>query len=404
MLIFVTDKPKAFMTKEVYIVGAARTPLGSFNGALSSVAATKLGAIAIQGALAKSGVSADTVNEVFMGCVLQAGVGQAPARQAAKFAGVPDNVPATTVNKVCASGMKAIALGAQSIMLGHNDVVIAGGMENMSQVPHYLPNSRNGYKYGNFSAIDGIVNDGLTDVYSATLMGNCAEICAADMNFTREDQDAFAIQSYQRSAAAWAAGKFNDEVVPVTVSTRKGDVVIAEDEEYKNVMFDKIPGLKPVFKKDGTVTAANASTMNDGAAAVVLMSGDKMRELGLTPLAKIEGFADAEQAPEWFTTTPSKALPLAAKRAGIEVADLDFVELNEAFSVVGLANNKLLSLSADKVNVNGGAVSLGHPLGASGARIIVTLINVLKQNNATWGGAGICNGGGGASAMVIKNC
>lgn len=392
------------MTKEVYIVGAARTPLGSFNGALSSVGATKLGAIAIQGALAKSGVAAEAVNEVFMGCVLQAGVGQAPARQAAKFAGVPDNVPATTVNKVCASGMKAIALGAQSIMLGHNDVVIAGGMENMSQVPHYLPNSRNGYKYGNFSAIDGIVNDGLTDVYSATLMGSCAEICASDMNFSREEQDAFAIESYKRSAAAWAAGKFNDEVVPVTVSTRKGDVVISEDEEFKNVMFDKIPSLKPVFKKDGTVTAANASTMNDGAAAVVLMSGDKMRELGLTPLAKIEGFADAEQAPEWFTTTPSKALPLAAQRAGIQVSDLDFVELNEAFSVVALANNKLLNLSADKVNVNGGAVSLGHPLGASGARIIVTLIHVLKQNNATWGGAGICNGGGGASAMVIKNC
>lgn len=392
------------MTKEVYIVAAVRTPMGSFNGSLSSVSATKLGATAIKGALEKSGINPSDVNEVFMGCVLQAGVGQAPARQAAKFAGLPDNVPATTINKVCASGLKSIALGAQSIMLGHNDVVVAGGMENMSMVPHYLPSSRNGYKYGNITALDGIITDGLTDVYDNTLMGACAEICAVDMNFSREEQDAYAIQSYKRAAAAWEGGKFNDEIVPVTLSTRKGDVVINHDEEYKNVFFDKIPGLKPVFKKDGTVTAANASTINDGAAAVILVSGEKLKELGLTPLAKIEGFADAEQTPEWFTTTPSLALPIAAKRAGISVSDLDFVELNEAFSVVALANNKLLQLSADKVNVNGGAVALGHPLGASGARILVTLVHVLKQNNGQYGGAAICNGGGGASAMVVKNC
>lgn len=392
------------MTKEVYIVAAVRTPMGSFNGSLSSVSATRLGAIAIQGALKKAGLDAAAVNEVFMGCVLQAGVGQAPARQAAKFAGLPDNIPATTINKVCASGLKSIALGAQSILLGHNEVVVAGGMENMSMVPHYLPASRNGYKYGNITALDGIITDGLTDVYDNALMGSCAEICASDMNFSREEQDAYAIQSYQRAATAWDNDKFNDEVVPVTVSTRKGDIIVDKDEEYKNVFFDKIPGLKPVFKKDGTVTAANASTINDGAAAVILVSGDKLKELGLTPLAKIEGFADAEQSPEWFTTTPALALPIAAKRAGIEVSDLDFVELNEAFSVVALANNKLLNLSAEKVNVNGGAVALGHPLGASGARILVTLIHVLKQNHGQWGGAAICNGGGGASAMVIKNC
>ena len=392
------------MTKEVYIVAAVRTPMGSFNGSLSSVSATRLGAVAIQGALKKAGLDAAAVNEVFMGCVLQAGVGQAPARQAAKFAGLPDNIPATTINKVCASGLKSIALGAQSILLGHNNVVVAGGMENMSMVPHYLPASRNGYKYGNITALDGIITDGLTDVYDNALMGSCAEICAADMNFSREEQDAYAIQSYQRAAAAWDNGKFNDEVVPVTVSNRKGDIIVDKDEEFKNVFFDKIPGLKPVFKKDGTVTAANASTINDGAAAVILVSGEKLKELGLTPLAKIEGFADAEQSPEWFTTTPSLALPIAAKRAGIEVSDLDFIELNEAFSVVALANNKLLNLSAETVNVNGGAVALGHPLGASGARILVTLIHVLKQNHGQWGGAAICNGGGGASAMVIKNC
>ncbi len=392
------------MTKEVFIVAAKRTPMGSFNGALSSVPAPQLGAVAIKAALEAAGVSPEMVQEVIMGNVLQAGVGQAPARQASKFAGIPDHVPATTINKVCASGMKAIALGAQSIQLGYYDIVVAGGMENMSLTPHYLPNSRAGYKYGNFNAIDGIVNDGLTDVYSSTLMGSCAETCAAEYNFSREDQDNFAIESYTRSAKAWADGKFNNEIAPVTVSTRKGDVTISEDEEYKNVNFDKIPGLRPVFKKDGTVTAANASTINDGAAAVVLMSGEKMKELGLTPLAKIVGTADAEQAPEWFTTTPSVALPIAAKRAGIEVSDIDFFELNEAFAVVGLANMKLMNLDASKVNVNGGAVSLGHPLGASGARVIVTLVNVLKQNNGKFGGAGICNGGGGASAMVIENC
>ncbi len=365
------------MTKEVFIVAAKRTPMGSFNGALSSVPAPQLGAVAIKAALEAAGVSPEMVQEVIMGNVLQAGVGQAPARQASKFAGIPDHVPATTINKVCASGMKAIALGAQSIQLGYYDIVVAGGMENMSLTPHYLPNSRAGYKYGNFNAIDGIVNDGLTDVYSSTLMGSCAETCAAEYNFSREDQDNFAIESYTRSARAWADGKFNNEIAPVTVSTRKGDVTISEDEEYKNVNFDKIPGLRPVFKKDGTVTAANASTINDGAAAVVLMSGEKMKELGLTPLAKIVGTADAEQAPEWFTTTPSVALPIAAKRAGIEVSDIDFFELNEAFAVVGLANMKLMNLDASKVNVNGGAVSLGHPLGASGARVIVTLVNVL---------------------------
>lgn len=390
--------------QDVYIVGAMRTAMGSFNGSLASVNATRLGAAAIKAALEKSGVSPEAVQEVYMGCVLQAGVGQAPARQAAKFAGIQDHVPATTINKVCASGMKSVALAAQSIMLGHNDVVVAGGMENMSMVPHYLPNSRVGTKYGNITMLDGLQHDGLTDVYSNSLMGTCAELCAKEYGFSREDQDTFAINSYKRSAAAWAAGKYTAEVTPVTISTRKGDVVFAEDEEYKNVNFDKIPALRPVFAKEGTVTAANASTMNDGAAALVLISGQKLKELGLTPLARIAGFADAEQAPEWFTTTPSKALPIAASRAGIEVKDLDFVEFNEAFSVVGLANNKILNLDPEKVNVNGGAVSLGHPLGASGARILVTLVHVLHQNNARWGGAGICNGGGGASAMVIEKC
>ena len=392
------------MTKEVFIVGAMRTPLGSFNGSLASVSATKLGAVAIKAALKQANISPEMVEEVLMGSVLQAGLGQAPARQAAKFAGISDNVPTTTINKVCASGMKAIALAAQSIQLGNADIVVAGGMENMSQVPHYLPGSRTGFKYGNTALVDGIINDGLTDVYSNELMGSCAELCAAEYGITREDQDTFARTSYERSAKAWAEGKFANEIAPVTIQTRKGEVIVAEDEEYKSVDFSKFPTLRTVFKKDGTVTAANASTINDGAAALVLVSGEKLKELGLTPLAKIIGSADAEQAPEWFTTTPSKALPLAAKRAGIEVRDLDFVELNEAFAVVGLANNKIMNLSADKVNVNGGAVSLGHPLGASGARIIVTLVNVLKQNNGKLGGAGICNGGGGASAMVIENC
>ncbi|MEC8692859.1 MAG: acetyl-CoA C-acyltransferase [Bacteroidota bacterium] len=391
------------MTREVYIVGAKRTPLGSFNGTLSSVPATQLGSVAIKAALEHAGVSANEVNEVIMGNVLQAGVGQAPARQASKFAEIPDNVPATTINKVCASGMKSIALGMQSIQLGYADVVVAGGMESMSLAPHYLPKSRTGYKYGNFTAIDGIVHDGLTDVYSDSLMGVCAETCASEYNFSREEQDAFAIESYERSANAWKSGKFNNEIAPVTISTRKGDITVDEDEEYTNVRFDKIPSLRPVFKKDGTVTAANASTINDGAAAMVLVSGEKLKELGLTPLAKISGIADAEQAPEWFTTSPSAALPIAVKRAGIEMSDLDAIELNEAFSVVGLANIKLMNLDPTKTNINGGAVSLGHPLGASGARIMVTLLNVLKQNGGKFGGASICNGGGGASAMVIEN-
>ena len=389
--------------KEVYIVSAVRTAFGSFGGTLASVSATKLGAAAIKGALDKIKLDGKLVNEVIMGSVLQANLGQAPARQAAKFAGLPDHVNCTTVNKVCASGMKSIMLAAQSIMLGDNDVVVAGGMENMSAVPFYSDSTRWGAKYGNAQLIDGLAKDGLTDVYGDFPMGNCAELCAKEMNFSREAQDAFAIESYKKSAAAWSAGKFKDEVVEITVKTKKGDVLFSEDEEYKNVNFEKIPTLKPVFIKDGTVTAANASTMNDGAAALVLMSKEKAEELGLKPLAKIKGFADAEQAPEWFTTSPSLAMPKAAQKAGLTIKDLDYFEFNEAFSVVGLANIKLLNLDASKVNVNGGAVSLGHPLGASGARIIVTLINVLKQNGGKFGGAAICNGGGGASAMVIEN-
>ncbi len=389
--------------KEVYIVSAVRTAMGSFGGTLAATPATKLGAAAIKGAIDKIKLDGKLVTEVFMGSVLQANLGQAPARQAAKFAGLPDTVNCTTVNKVCASGMKSIMLGAQSIMLGDNDVVVAGGMENMSSVPFYLDSTRWGAKYGNGVVIDGLAKDGLTDVYNNSAMGNCAELCAKDMKFSREDQDAFAIESYKRSAAAWAAGKYKDEVVPVTVKTKKGDVEFAEDEEYKNVSFEKIPTLKPVFQKEGTVTAANASTMNDGAAALVLMSKEKAQSLGLKPLAIIRGFADAEQDPNWFTTTPSLALPKAVAKAGLKMSDINYFELNEAFSVVGLANIKLMNLDAAKVNVNGGAVSLGHPLGASGARIIVTLINVLKQNKAKYGAAGICNGGGGASAMVIEN-
>lgn len=389
--------------KEVYIVSAVRTPLGSFGGVFAGISSTQLGAYAIKGALDKIKLDGKEVTEVFMGSVLQANLGQAPARQAAKFAGLPDSVNCTTVNKVCASGMKSIALAAQSIQLGINDVVIAGGMESMSNTPYYLENNRWGAKYGNGVVVDGLAKDGLIDVYGNVPMGNCAELCAKDMKFTREDQDAFAIESYKRSAAAWAAGKFKEEVVPVTVKTKKGDVVVSEDEEYKNVSFDKIPALKPVFAKDGTVTAANASTMNDGAAALVLMSKEKADSLGLKPLAKIVGFADAEQAPEWFTTTPSVAVPKAVSNAGLKMTDVDYFELNEAFAVVGLANMKLMNLDPSKVNVNGGAVSLGHPLGCSGARVIVTLINVLKQNNAKVGAAGICNGGGGASALVIQN-
>ena len=390
--------------QDVYIVSAVRTPIGSFMGSLSSVPASKLGAAAIKGAFAKIGLNPNEVNEVVMGCVLQAGVGQAPARQAAIYAGLPESVICTTINKVCASGMKSIAYGAQAIMLGQADVVIAGGMENMSMVPHYLMGSRGGYKYGNVNVIDGLQFDGLTNVYDQQMMGSCAELCAEEYGFTREMQDEFAIESYKRSAKAWESGNFKEEVVPVEIPQRKGDpFLFIEDEEYKNVKFDKIPGLNPVFKKDGTVTAANASTMNDGAAALILMSKAKMEKLGLTPLAKIAGFADAAQAPVLFTTTPSLALPKAAERAGINISEIDFFELNEAFAVVGLANNKLMNLDAVKVNVNGGAVSLGHPLGCSGARVIVTLINVLKQNKGKFGGAAICNGGGGASAMVIEN-
>ena len=391
------------LMKEVYIVSAARTAMGSFGGTLAGIPSTKLGAAAIKGALDKIKLDPAQITEVYMGSVLQANLGQAPARQAAKFAGLPDNVNCTTVNKVCASGMKSIALAAQSIMLGDNDAVVAGGMENMSQVPFYSDATRWGAKYGNSVLIDGLAKDGLIDVYGNVPMGNCAELCAGEMKFSREEQDAFAIESYKRSAAAWAAGKFKEEVVPVTVKTKKGDVEFAEDEEYKNVNFEKIPTLKPVFTKEGTVTAANASTMNDGAAALVLMSKEKAEAMGLKPLAIIRSFADAEQAPEWFTTTPSLAVPKAVAKAGLNMSDISYFELNEAFSVVGLANIKLMKLDASKVNVNGGAVSLGHPLGASGARVIVTLLNVLKQNNARYGAAGICNGGGGASAMVIEN-
>ncbi|MCO4820253.1 MAG: acetyl-CoA C-acyltransferase [Bacteroidetes bacterium] len=388
---------------DVYIVSAVRTPMGSFNGMFSSIPAPKLGATAIKGALSKAGVDASEVEEVFMGNVLQAGVGQAPARQASMFAGISEEVPCTTINKVCASGMKAVMLGAQSIMLGHNSCVMAGGMENMSRVPHYLMNSRKGYKYGDFKAIDGLAHDGLTDVYNNYMMGNAAENTAKEMQISREEQDTFAINSYKKSADAWENGRFSDEIVGVEVPQRKGDPILKEeDEEYKNVFFEKIPALRPVFDKEGTVTAANASTMNDGAAAILLMSKAKMDELGLTPLAKIKGFADAAQKPEWFTTAPSKALPIAIERANCSLSDIDVFEINEAFSVVSLANNKLLSLDNDKVNVNGGAVSLGHPLGASGARIIVTLIHALKQKGGQLGAAGICNGGGGASALVLE--
>lgn len=390
--------------KEVYIVAAVRTPFGSWGGALKSFSATQLGSFAIKSALEKAGLNPKEVNEVYMGCVLQANLGQAPARQAARFAGIPDNVPCTTINKVCASGMKSIMLGAQSIMLGDNDVVIAGGMESMSNVPFYVDSLRWGHKYGNTSLTDGLSKDGLLDVYHNYMMGNAAELCAKECNISREDQDAFAIESYKRSQKAWEEGKFNEEVVPVAIPQRKGDpVMFAKDEEPWNVKFDKIPELKPAFIKDGTVTAANASTMNDGAAVVILMSKEKMEALGLKPLAKIKGFADAEQAPEWFTTTPSLAVPKAVEKAGLTMKDVAYFELNEAFSVVGIANMQKMNLRPDQVNVNGGAVSIGHPLGASGARIIVTLLNVLKQNSAQYGAAGICNGGGGASAMVIES-
>lgn len=390
--------------KEVYIVSAVRTPLGSFGGSLKDISATKLGAIAIKGALAKIKLDPKEVQDVLMGSVLQANLGQAPARQAAKFAGLPDNVNCTTVNKVCASGMKAIMQGAQSIMLGDADVVVAGGMENMSAVPFYSEQLRWGNKYGNVTMIDGLAKDGLTDVYHNYPMGAAADFCAKECNISRKEQDDFAIESYTRSANAWKAGKFNDEIVPVEIPQKKGDpILFKEDEEYKNVNFAKIPELRAVFTKEGTVTAANASTMNDGAAAVVLMSKEKADKLGLKPIAKIKSYADAEQAPEWYATTPSLAVPKAVAKAGLQMSDINYFELNEAFSVVGVANMQKMKLDPAKVNVNGGAVSLGHPLGCSGARIIVTLINVLKQNKAKYGAAGICNGGGGASAMVIEN-
>ena len=389
--------------KEVVIVSAVRTPIGSFGGCLSSISATKLGAAAIKGAIEKAGIDCKIIDEVFMGNVLQANLGQAPARQAAIFAGISNDVPCTTINKVCASGMKSIMIGAQTIMCGDNDVVIAGGMENMSNVPHYFAQGRTGQKLGDMKLLDGMVKDGLTDVYSNVHMGVCAETCAKEMQFSRQEQDAFAIESYNRSTTSWATCKFADEVTPVAVPQIKGDaLIISEDEEYKNVKLDKIASLRPVFDKEGTITAANASTLNDGASALVLMSADKAAALNITPIAKIRSYADAAQEPEWFTTAPSKALPIAIAKAGLTSNDIDYYELNEAFSVVGLANIKILGLDPNKVNVNGGAVSLGHPLGSSGSRIIVTLINVLKQNGAKIGAAGICNGGGGASAMVIE--
>ena len=389
--------------QEVFILSAVRTPIGSFGGSLKDMSATQLGAAAIKGALEKSGLDPKAVDDVLMGCVIQANLGQAPARQAAKFAGLPDEVNCTTVNKVCASGMKAIAFGAQSIALGDADIVVAGGMESMSNVPFYSENLRWGNKYGNVTMIDGLAKDGLTDVYDQKAMGNAAEHCATTCGISREEQDAFAVESYRRSQAAVNEGRFADEIVPVSIPQRKGDpIVFAKDEEPFNVKFDKIPGLKGAFTKDGTVTAANASTMNDGAAAVVLIGRKKMEELGLTPIGKIISYADAEQAPIEFTTSPSVAVPKAVQKAGLAMSDISYFELNEAFSVVGIENTRRMKLEAAKVNVNGGAVSIGHPLGASGARIIVTLLNVLKQNNAKYGAAGICNGGGGASAMVIE--
>ena len=388
--------------KDIVIVSAARTPLGKFLGGLSSVPATKLGATAIKGALDKINLDANLVDEVIFGNVLQANVGQAPARQAAIFAGIPQEVPCTTINKVCSSGMKAIMQAAQAIKAGDAEIVVAGGMENMSMVPHYME-GRNGQKFGNITAVDGLIKDGLTDVYSQKLMGVCADLCATEHEFSREEQDAFAIESYNRTAAAWTAGKFDNEVVPVEVPQRRGEpVIVAKDEEFTNVKMEKIPSLRPAFSKDGTVTAANASTLNDGAAAVILMSADKAAELGIKPLAKLTGYADAAHEPEWFTTAPSKAIPKALDKAGVSISDVDYFEFNEAFSVVGLANTKILGLDASKVNVNGGAVSLGHPLGCSGARIIVTLLSVLEQNDAKIGAAGICNGGGGASAVVLE--
>jgi len=388
---------------EVVIVSAVRTPIGSMNGSLSSLSATQLGAIAIKGAVERAGIKPEDVQEVFMGNVLSANLGQAPATQAAIAAGIPTSVPSTTINKVCASAMKAVMFGAQSIMNGDQEIIVAGGMESMSNVPYYLDKARQGYRLGHGQLTDGLIRDGLWDVYKNYHMGNAAELCARDYNISREDQDAFAIESYKRSAAASEAGKFRNEIVNVTIPQRKGDpIVVSEDEEFKNIKFDKVAGLNPVFEKEGTITAANASTLNDGASALVLMSAKKAAEMGIKPIAKIVGFADAQQAPEYFTTSPAKAIPKAIENAGLKKDDISFYEINEAFSVVALANNKLLDIDSSKVNVNGGAVALGHPLGNSGSRIITTLINVLEQNNGRYGVAGICNGGGGASAIVIE--
>jgi acetyl-CoA C-acetyltransferase len=389
--------------KEVYIISAVRTPIGSFGGSLASLSATALGSIAVKAALEKAGVDKKLVEEVFIGNVISAGLGQAPATQVAVGAGLGYEIPCTLVNKVCASGMKAVMFGAQSIMLGHNDVVVAGGMESMTNIPYYLMKARYGYKFGNSELIDGLSFDGLTDVYNSCLMGVCADNTAREMKISREEQDAYAINSFKRAAASWQAGKFKNEVVPVEMKDRKGNVTaFAEDEQYKAANFEKMPTLKPAFGKDGTVTAANASTLNDGASALVLMSKEKANELGLKPIAKILGFGDAAQDPMWFTTAPTKAIPIAMKRAGVENKDVSFYEINEAFSAVAIANNRNLGITPDNVNVHGGAVALGHPLGASGARIITTLINVLDQNNGTIGVAGICNGGGGASALVLE--
>ena len=390
-------------TKEVVIVSVARTPIGSFMGSLSKIPAPKLGAIAIKGALDKINLNPNLIDEVFMGNVVSAGIGQAPARQAAIFAGIPDTVPCSTINKVCASGMKSVMLAAQSISLGDTEIVVAGGMENMSSIPHYL-HGRQGTKFGPTTLEDGMQKDGLVDAYDKVAMGVCADACATKYGFSREDQDAYAIQSYQRSSEAWKSGKFSDEITPVEIPQRRGaPILMTEDEEYKNVKMDKIPSLRAAFSNEGTVTAANASTINDGGAALILMSMEKALELKLTPIAKIKSFADAAHEPEWFTTAPSKAIPKALSKANITIDDVDYFELNEAFALVGLANMKIMGLNNDSVNINGGAVSLGHPLGVSGARIIISLISVLKQNNAKIGAAGICNGGGGASAMIIES-
>lgn len=390
------------MNKKIVIVSAVRTPIGSFMGALSTVTAPQLGAIAIKGALDKINLKPELIDEVFMGNVVQAGVGQAPARQASILAGLPVSVACTTVNKVCASGMKAVMMGAQAILCGDAEIVVAGGMENMSLIPHYL-NMRNGVKFGPATMIDGMQKDGLVDAYDNNAMGVCADLCATEYKISREMQDNYAIQSYERSAIASNSGKFDNEIVPVAVPQRRGDaIIVSKDEEFTNVKLDKIPTLSPVFTKDGTVTAANASTINDGAAAVILMTEEKAISLGLKPLAYISGYADAAQEPKWFTTSPAKALPKALAKAGLKLSDINFFEFNEAFAVVGLANSQILGLDNNKVNVNGGAVSLGHPLGCSGVRIIVTLLNVLEQNNAKFGAAAICNGGGGASAIVIE--